>query len=185
MRGGDQLKTSRSTGDGDQLETSEMTCISCGGQMHTQRENFLYEACGLPGVTLMDVEVSRCPQCGAYEVAIPQIDDLHKAIAQALIRKTSRLDAAEIRYLRKYLGWSGADFAAHIGATRETVSRWESGATPIGPASDRLLRLMVVTRDPINDYPLERLATISKELPETIVRWGVTRDEEGWHAFAA
>jgi putative zinc finger/helix-turn-helix YgiT family protein len=166
---------------GDKL----MTCISCGGQMHTRRENFLYDACGLPNVTLLGVEVNRCLQCGEYEVAIPQIEDLHKAIAQALIRQTSRLDAAEIRYLRKYLGWSGADFATHMGATRETVSRWESGATPIGPASDRLLRLMVATRDPVSEYPLDVLATISKEPPKKAVRWGVKRDEEGWHAAAA
>jgi putative zinc finger/helix-turn-helix YgiT family protein len=162
-----------------------MTCLVCGAEMKTGRENFRYDACGLPGVTLMDVEVSRCPQCGEYEVAIPQIDDLHKAIAKALIRKTSRLDAAEIRYLRKYLGWSGADFASHMGMTPETISRWESGAAPMGPASDRLLRLMVDKRDPISEYPLEMLATISKELPEKGVRWGLKRDKEGWHAAAA
>jgi len=45
----------------------------------------------------MGVEVSRCPQCGEYEVAIPQIEDLHHTIAQALVRKTSPLTAAEIR----------------------------------------------------------------------------------------
>ena len=162
-----------------------MTCLVCGAEMKTGRENFRYDACGLPGVTLMDVEVSRCPQCGEYEVAIPQIDDLHKAIAQALIRKSSRLDAAEIRYLRKYLGWSGADFASHMGATRETVSRWESGATPIGPASDRLLRLMVATRDPVSEYPLDMLATITRESPPQAARLGVRRDQEGWHAAAA
>jgi putative zinc finger/helix-turn-helix YgiT family protein len=162
-----------------------MTCLVCGAEMKTARENFRYDACGLPGVTLMDVEVSRCAQCGEYEVAIPQIDDLHKAIAHAVIRKTSRLDAAEIRYLRKYLGWSGVDFASHMGATRETVSRWESGATSIGPASDRLLRLMVATRDPVSEYPLDILATITKESPPRAVRLGVKRDQEGWHTAAA
>jgi putative zinc finger/helix-turn-helix YgiT family protein len=153
----------------------------CGAEMKTGRENVRYDACGLPGVTLMDVEVSRCPQCGEYEVAIPQIDDLHKAIAQALIRKTSRLDAAEVRYLRKYLGWSGADFATHMGMTPETISRWERGAEPIGPIADRLLRLMVATRDPIRDYPLDTLMTISKEQPVKAVQLGLKRDKEGWH----
>jgi putative zinc finger/helix-turn-helix YgiT family protein len=162
-----------------------MTCLVCGADMKTVRENFRYDACGLPGVTLVDVEVSRCPQCGEYEVAIPQIDDLHKAIAQAVIRKTSRLNAAEIRYLRKYLGWSGVDFARHMGATPETVSRWESGATPIGPASDRLLRLMVATRDPVREYPLDALAIISREQPNKTVRLGLIRDRDGWHAAAA
>jgi putative zinc finger/helix-turn-helix YgiT family protein len=162
-----------------------MTCLVCGAEMKTRRENVRYDACGLPGVTLMDVEVSRCPQCGEYEVAIAQIDDLHKAIARAVIRKTSRLDAAEIRYLRKYLGWSGADFATHMGMTPETISRWETGAEQVGSTADRLLRLMVATRDPVSEYPLEMLATITKESPGKAVRLGVTRDREGWHAAAA
>jgi putative zinc finger/helix-turn-helix YgiT family protein len=159
-----------------------MTCMVCSAEMKTGRENVRYDACGLPGVTLMGVEVSRCPQCGEYEVAIPQIDDLHKAIAQAVIRKTSRLDAAEIRYLRKYLGWSGVDFATHMGMTPETISRWERGSELVGPVADRLLRLMVATRDPVSDYPLDTLTTISKEQPTKAVQLGLNRDKEGWHS---
>jgi putative zinc finger/helix-turn-helix YgiT family protein len=162
-----------------------MTCLVCGTEMKTGRENVRYDACGLPGVVLEDVEVSRCPQCGEYEVAIPQIDDLHKAIAQAVIRKTSRLDAAEIRYLRKYLGWSGVDFATHMGMASATISRWETGAESIGPTADRLLRLMVATRDPVREYPLDMLATITKEPQGKGVRLGVKRDQEGWHTAAA
>jgi len=162
-----------------------MTCLSCGAQMTTQRENFQYKACGLPGVTLLGIEVSRCPACGEYEVAIPQIEDLHKAIAQALIRKTSRFDAAEIRFLRKYLGWSGADFAAHMGMTPETISRWETGAEPIGPVADRLLRLMVATRDPVSDYSLELLATIAKQKTTNTVRLELKRNKEGWYGIGA
>jgi putative zinc finger/helix-turn-helix YgiT family protein len=162
-----------------------MTCLVCGAEMQTQRENFRYEACGLPRITLIGVEVSRCPQCGEFEVAIPQIDDLHKTIAQALIRKTSPLSAAEIRYLRKFLGWSGANFAKHIGVAPETVSRWETGAVPLGAVADRLLRLMVATRDPVSDYALDLLATISKENAPQAEPLGFKMDEEGWHAEAA
>jgi putative zinc finger/helix-turn-helix YgiT family protein len=162
-----------------------MVCMVCGAEMKTGLENFRYEACGLPGVTLIGVEVSRCTACGGYEVAIPQIDDLHKAIAHALIRKTGRLTSEEIRYLRKYLGWSGVDFAEHMGTTPATVSRWENGNKPIGPAADRLLRLMVVTRDPVSDYSLDRLTTISRQPTTQPVRLGLEMDEEGWHAKAA
>jgi putative zinc finger/helix-turn-helix YgiT family protein len=159
-----------------------MKCMVCGAEMKTGRENFLYDACGLPGVTLMGVEVSRCPECGEYEVAIPQIEDLHQAIAHAVIRKTSPLDAAEIRYLRKYLGWSGVDFARHVGTTPETVSRWETGASPMGAVADRLLRLMVATRAPVSDYSLDLLAAIKKSIIRQYVQLGLTRDEDGWHA---
>ena len=128
-----------------------MSCTVCGTAMKTKRENYRYDAVGLPGITLKDVAVSRCPKCGEYEVAIPRIEDLHRTIAHAVIEKRERLTPAEIRFLRKYLGWSGADFAAHVGATPETVSRWETGGTPMGVTADRLLRLMVASRQPVAD----------------------------------
>jgi len=134
---------------------------------------------------LRNVEVSRCPQCGEEEIAIPRIEALHKAIAQALITKPFRLDAAEIRYLRKYLGWSGADFADHMGTTRETVSRWENGTVQIGPQADRLLRLMVVKEAPVSDYSLETLKAISAEKPSHALRLGLKVERDGWHAEAA
>jgi putative zinc finger/helix-turn-helix YgiT family protein len=153
--------------------------------MKTKRENVRYAACGLPHVTLRNVEVSRCPQCGEEEVAIPRIEALHKAIAQALIAKPSRLDAAEIRYLRKYLGWSGADFAGHMGTTRETVSRWENGTAQIGPQADRLLGLMIVQVAPVSEYSLEALKAISTAKSAPALRLGLTVERDGWHAEAA
>lgn len=138
-----------------------MTCMQCGSPMRTKRENYRYDASGLPGVTLVGVAVSRCPACGEYEVAIPRVEELHRALAFAVIQKPTRLAGAEIRFLRKYLGWSGADFAKHMGTAPETISRWEGDKVPIGPQADRLLRLFVVTREPAVGYPLERLAKLS------------------------
>jgi putative zinc finger/helix-turn-helix YgiT family protein len=162
-----------------------MKCLSCGAGMKTTRENVRYDSSGLPNVTLRNVEVSRCPRCGEEEIAIPRIEDLHRAIAEALIAKPSRLDAAEVRYLRKYLGWSGADFAAHMGTTRETVSRWEHGTAQVGPQADRLLRLMVATKTPVSEYSLDTLKAISTEKPARSFRLGMTVEQDGWHAEAA
>jgi hypothetical protein len=46
--------------------------------MVTKRENRRYEAGGLPHVVLLVVEVRRCPKCGAEEMAIPRIEELHE-----------------------------------------------------------------------------------------------------------
>jgi hypothetical protein len=43
-----------------------------------------------------------------------------------VIHKPARLSGSEVRYLRKYLGWSGADFAGHVGVDPSTVSNWET-----------------------------------------------------------
>ena len=129
-----------------------MLCLVCGASIETHRENYRYAASGLPHVTLQQIEVSRCPVCGETEVAIPHIETLHRAIAAVLIAETCPTRSEEIRYLRKYLGWSGVDFAAHMGVTPETVSRWERGTTPMGGQADRLLRLLVVNLTQAQDY---------------------------------
>ncbi len=156
-----------------------MKCISCGTAMKTKRENYHYVESGLPHVSLESIDVSRCAGCGESEVAIPAIEDLHRVIAESLIQKRSRLAPAEIRFLRKYLGWSGTDFAKRAGTTPETVSRWETGASPMGGASDRLLRLLVGTKAPVNDYSVDALAEIEVDRSPRPMRLGLTRDRKG------
>jgi putative zinc finger/helix-turn-helix YgiT family protein len=144
---------------------------------------------GLPHVTIKGVEVSRCEECGETEVVIRAIESLHRVIAGALIRKRHRLAPLEIKFLRKYLGWSGSDFAQHMGTTPETVSRWENGRKPMGSAADRLLRLMVASRAPVSDYTVDVLAQIAADgKPGTDqkrksrpVQLGLELDDTGWH----
>ena len=158
-----------------------MTCTVCGGQMKRRRENYRYEASGLPYVTLQGVEVRRCQKCGETEVAIPAIEELHRAIAGALIRKRARLAPAEIKYLRKSLGWSGTDFAQRVGATAETISRWEHGKMPMGSAAERLLRLMVATEAPVSDYRVDVLAqVIGDDGKPRPVHLGLSHERAGW-----
>ena len=160
-----------------------MNCEQCGGPTTTARENFHYSASGLPNVTLIGVQVTRCPKCGAFEVDIPRIEELHRTIAGEVVTKRAPLTPAEIRFLRKWLGWAGVDFAAHMGVTPETVSRWETGNFGVGASADRLLRMMVVNRAPVQDYSLEMLKAID-ESASTPFRLGVEADEKGWHAVA-
>jgi len=157
-----------------------MKCVECGSRMRVHRELVPFEKpIGLPGVRLL-TQVRRCPHCGAHEVVIPDLDGLHRAIARAIINKSPRLAPEEIRFLRKILGWSGADFAAYMGASVETVSRWENGAMPMGPQADRLLRLMVLTRDPVADYRrLDLLKTVARARPAS-VRVIASVGSKGW-----
>lgn len=95
--------------------------------------------------------------------------------AQALVMVTAQ-------YLRTYLAWSGAELAAQMGTTPETVLRWEHGATPMGKTADRLLRLIVATRLPGSEDVLETLRVITAtERPQSI-RLSLTREQDGWHA---
>jgi len=123
------------------MKTQRDTCFNCGHKMTTRRENVPF--LGLPGTTLLDVNVSRCPACGDYEVEIPMLDDLNRGLAFEVTKKTGRLDGAEIRFLRKVLDYSSAAFARLLGASPVTISRWEHDVQPIGHLADALLRLLV------------------------------------------
>jgi transcriptional regulator with XRE-family HTH domain len=75
--------------------------------------------------------------------------------------------------------------ARHVGVDPSTVSNWENDKDPIGPASDRLLRLMVAHGAPVDDYSLEELTKIENEQkPPIEVR--VSPKAKGWeHVQAA
>jgi putative zinc finger/helix-turn-helix YgiT family protein len=162
--------------------TTITKCAECGAAMKSGIENYKYNESGLPYVTLEGVEVRRCPKCGEVEVVIPRIEELHRGIATTLIEKAERFAGAEVRFLRKYLGFSGADFAPVMGVTASTVSRWENDQEPIGPQADRLLRMMVATRPPLREYPLDNLARVTSEPKASKVRMRVSKG--AWAATA-
>ncbi len=159
-----------------------MNCTECGATMTVRRESFDYDASGL-SVTLADVEVSRCPRCGSFEVAIPRIDALHRAIALEVIRQRSRLTPAEIRYLRTFLEWTETDLAHHMGVDESLVSRWETGEQRPDPVADRLLRLLVARSEPESEYPLSQLIEVTQE-DAGPHRLGLRANEQGWQPGA-
>jgi putative zinc finger/helix-turn-helix YgiT family protein len=161
-----------------------MKCLECGTPMKMRKEDYRYDECGLRHVTLIGVEVARCPNCGNYEISIPHIEELHRLLAKILIEKSTRFTGEEIRFLRKSLGWSGTDFAKHMGVAEETVSRWENGAAPIGPQADRLLRFLVAQGRLTTSYPADRLTRINLKRA-TATRVKLATRKEQWTVQAA
>lgn len=139
-------------------------CRACGrAEMTSRVESYRYVESGLPNVVLENIEVRRCASCGHHELVLPRVTELYKAIARAIVTKKAPLRGAEIRYLRKYLGWSGDDFADYMEVDPSTVARWETDEEPMGPLHDRLLRVSVMLRSPVEDYSLEDLKKITPE----------------------
>jgi transcriptional regulator with XRE-family HTH domain len=104
--------------------------------------NYRYGMSGLPRLTVHDLVKYDCPSCGKVFVRFPKIGPLHRAIANALAAKSSRLTPFEVRYLRDFLGWSNEEFARRMGVTPYQSSRWMK--QPISNTAERLLRLYVV-----------------------------------------
>jgi len=160
------------------------TCDDCGGQMTVEhRAVRRYELGGLPHVELHGVAVARCATCGAEEMAIPRIEQLHRVLASHFIRQSRAVTSTEVRFLRKHIGLATADFAKCMGVSRETVSRWETGTKPMGAQADRLLRLLVATSAPIHDYAAKdvlRAITPSRSAPKRPSRFAVQASPDGW-----
>ena len=127
------------------------TCLNCEGTLQGPKpQSVPYDA--LPGVTLANVPVWTCADCGEEEYGIPRLNQLHQVLAHAVANRSGRLRPEEIRFLRKHLGWSGRDFATAFDVAPETVSRWENGERKMGSAAERLLRMCATRLEPITDY---------------------------------
>jgi putative zinc finger/helix-turn-helix YgiT family protein len=140
-----------------------MKCRECReAELNISHENYRYDESGLPDVTLVGVEIRRCPNCGFQMVAIPRMEELHRKLAQAVATHVARLSGPEIRFLRKYLGYSQKDFAGIMGVEPETASNWERDVKPIGPTADRLLRMFVMRSKPVEEYPNDEMANVAQ-----------------------
>lgn len=154
-----------------------MDCLNCGTGMSGAREVVPYDV-GLPyEIRLDDVLVHRCPSCGEFEIAIPRVEALHRAIALEVARRPGRLSGLEIRFLRKSLGWTGREAAAHLQVRPETLSRWETGARPMGEQSELLLRMSVELGERAETYRLE-----SDTQPPPVL--SMARGDKGWGSAA-
>ncbi len=159
-----------------------MNCMVCGESMGPpQRVNLPYRS--LPGVLLVGIEAQTCAACGEIEYAIPGIEALNKRIVQLLVRKATRLAGSEIKFLRKFLGWSSKDTASRLGMQPETVSRWEAGTQLIGETPDKLLRMFVIHGQPVESYDLEQFDEVAKNEGEPI-HLELAADQ-GWAPVAA
>ena len=103
------------------------------------------EKLGIRNVVIVGGAVSRqmCPNCGEVGVSIPDLPGLIAAAAVARVKMPWRLEADEIRFLRKACQLTAKDLADLLQVTPETVSRWENGKAPVGPSNEKLLRIHV------------------------------------------
>jgi putative zinc finger/helix-turn-helix YgiT family protein len=116
-----------------------MTCPTCKEEGHIHIGKHHYMESGLLNVWLKGVEIFKC-NCGENFAFIPCPQELHKLIAEILLKKEDQLSGREIRFLRKQMGIKAKDFAKQIGVLNVTVSRWEREEIIPPKTIDRLIR---------------------------------------------
>ena len=119
-------------------------CINCGGPVVVVKGDHRFIESGLTSVMLKGVDLIRCERCNTSDPVIPHMNGLMRLIALALIQKPCKLRGEDVRYLRRYVGMSAADFAEILAVDPTTLSKWENDRDPVGPANDRLIRLVTL-----------------------------------------
>jgi transcriptional regulator with XRE-family HTH domain len=132
-------------------------CCECGEQATVITGDYLFVESGLPNVTLHGVELLRCDKCGSLTPVLSKINKLMQVIAEALVLKPSQLTGKEIRFLRKYIGFTGEQFGKKLGLTKEHVSRIENEKHTVGAQTDRLIRYLAISANSNLQNYMERL----------------------------
>jgi putative zinc finger/helix-turn-helix YgiT family protein len=147
-------------------------CTGCGEQIVSEGRNYRYTESGVPNVVLQGVKVADCPKCGNSDVSIPRVAKIHRAIARALANSPVRLTGPQLRFLRKHLGLTGDELGRYLHTDRTKISKWETEEDRIGPATDRLIRLLVTALD---DELRPQVAAVAEHLPQILDKSG-----QGW-----
>jgi DNA-binding transcriptional regulator YiaG len=126
-------------------EEERAGCSNCGSPARVVEGDYLFRECGLSNVSLMGVELILCDACGNADPVIPDANDLMAALAWHISTQKFRLSGEHVRFLRKYLKMTAADFSKLIGVHKSTLSKWENDEDAIGDTSDRLIRSVALT----------------------------------------
>lgn len=117
---------------------SEVFCLT---GRPVSEEPYLYRACGLEGIYLLNgysVETID----GEEHETITNIDGLHEAIGRHLVVTRKALAPKEVRFLRNTMGLTQDELAKMLGNNAQSVARWEKGQTDVPGASEKLLRTL-------------------------------------------
>lgn len=131
----------------------------------TNEENlYHYKECGLDNVYIAG-GFKEIDSPYGKQVRIVDIEGLHKAIAEILVRKKAKLTGTEFRFLRTELGLSQSAVGALCGTKERRVRDWESSDAIDDPA-DAIIRFVYEQRFINRAAQFEDIVTHIKALQE-------------------
>lgn len=146
---------------------------------------YRYTECGLDNVLIHGVEFV-CDDAGDEVVCIPNVNGLHRVIAEAILSRKGSISGRELRFIRTEVGLTQAELASLVHREPLAISRWERGESPIDANAQVLIRL----------YAMERLKLRSEASVKDLAEWCVPaaseppisidgRDTDNYHQIAA
>ncbi|NQW10761.1 MAG: helix-turn-helix transcriptional regulator [Alphaproteobacteria bacterium] len=118
---------------------------------------------GIP-VVILNAVIKETDSRGNETITIPDEEGLAAAIAMARALCPIKLQADDIRMMRKTLGMKAKDFAGALGISPSRVSRMEKNTQGLGPFSEQAIRQFVCARlkrqAPAINYDPAEIATM-------------------------
>jgi putative zinc finger/helix-turn-helix YgiT family protein len=141
-------------------------CVECGSSDLTHTT----EQLPFNDVALVDGTVHRCNACGRRYQGFSRVEELSREVAHFIAKQEERLTPEQVRFLRKYLGYSSKDFSSFLAVAPETISRWESRTTPMQMqlSTEKLIRLMALSEHPVSEYGLDRAGSQEREAAKLV-----------------
>ncbi len=115
-------------------------CFECGGRLRHIHKTVRYVESGLDNVWLNNVPAWTCGS-GHEALEIPAVDQLHDVLADLIVKKSTPMVGAEMRFLRKRIGLTAQQFAGRLGISAVHLSRLENGRRGLQRTMDLLVRL--------------------------------------------
>lgn len=100
-----------------------------------------YRASGLDNVKLIGIQAVLDDEGDAC-VVIKNVNELNKAIAEAIVNCRRGVSGKELRFLRTLMGKTQAELAGDVNKDTQSVGRWERAEHPIDANAEVLIRLM-------------------------------------------
>ncbi len=135
-----------------------MECFECESKdIKKESITHKYTESGLDNITLYGVIRTKCNSCGEEYYNFGDIGQLHDIISESIIKKKGRITGKEIRFLRKYLGYTNSIFAKIVGKNSSVLSRIENGQQAVAEPFDKLVRLLVDNKMECRNYDFHDL----------------------------
>lgn len=148
-----------------------------------EKAPFHYRACGLDNVYLRSGYDQRTVGGETY-TSVQGADDLHLAIAEHLVLRRKVLRGQEVRFLRKFLGWTQADAGDALGISDQSVARYEKDQVPLEGSADRLFRVYVLGKITGKLDPMAVLEEIRQSDSVTSDDLVLERTDDHWKVAA-
>jgi putative zinc finger/helix-turn-helix YgiT family protein len=147
-----------------------MYCPVCESQNISKKsETIQLSNIGLDNISLKNVPVITCSDCGFVSRVMPKQKLILKEITESICAIARLINSKEFQFLRNQLGYTGVQLSKILGVTNVSISRWENGEYDINPLADRALRALVLSKFNRNAQLADIMLNTSRNISEKII----------------